>query len=469
MEELRLEIIARDEAINALKLENEEKTCVIAKLSEQVNILSAKVSSLINANPPADSARKRKPPANQHFPLIRATSSTSIATSQTSDLSVSPSLNTTGGEIQFSSNNHESENVEMTEEGAVGGDVADHAVGAVGGTEDDAGGAQTQSSNGWNYVSLKTNKNKTPPIYVEFSSGGFAAMYSKLKRVCGNNSFTVEAKRNGTGAKLFPANVDAHKSIGNALQSSGYVYHTHLMADQRKKSYLIRGFDSTMGFTTDEIADELVRAGLPADITISPFATGHMRQNNPGMSLYRLVVPAGFNESLFNNIRAILGVGVRFTLYTSKSTTQCSNCQSYFHTAAGCHRKYRCVKCDLVHLPGQCPKANDVPPKCVNCGGSHPANNQRDCSYYNEKILPLLNKRNPNGTSKHVVNNNHSNGNSYASVLVPTTGSGRGSSTVRNSNANFSGANTQMDTMLSLMMRMIENQDEILARIFDGR
>lgn len=39
----------------------------------------------------------------------------------------------------------------------------------------------------WNYVnycSAKANKSKIPPIFVDFSVGGFGALFEKLKRTC---------------------------------------------------------------------------------------------------------------------------------------------------------------------------------------------------------------------------------------------------------------------------------------------
>lgn len=137
------------------------------------------------------------------------------------------------------------------------------------------------------------------------------------------------------------------------LSRSGYVFHTYLMSDQKKKSYIVRGIDTTLGFDVNDIVGELVRAGLPDSIQIVAFQTGFMKKKNLNFMLYRLIVPAGFDESIFKEIHALLGLAVRFTLFRSRSTTQCTNCQSFFHTSAGCHRKFRSVKCltSMVFAP----------------------------------------------------------------------------------------------------------------------
>lgn len=202
------------------------------------------------------------------------------------------------------------------------------------------------------------------------------------------------------------------------------------------KCFILRGINTSFGFSTDDILNELIRAGLPSNTQVIEHITGFNRANPIIPHLYRVLVPFNFDVAIFLRIQAIFGVAVKFAKFVSRSTTQCCNCQSYFHTAAACKRPYRCVKCIDNHLPGECPKNNnnEAAPQCVNCHGYHTANNQPKCDYFIKTIQPIVNKRSnttSNGKSTNQVHNikpsscnNNKPGNSphndksYANIVI---------------------------------------------------
>lgn len=57
-----------------------------------------------------------------------------------------------------------------------------------------------------------------------------------------------------------------------------------------------------------------------------------------------------------------------------KKIPQCTKCQGFGHTKNYCCKPARCVKCAGRHTTDSCVKPVEIPPKCVNCGESHPAN-----------------------------------------------------------------------------------------------
>jgi len=57
---------------------------------------------------------------------------------------------------------------------------------------------------------------------------------------------------------------------------------------------------------------------------------------------------------------------------SSRPVRQFFNCQYFGHSSNFCGRQ--CVKCDQQHASKDCTKSASSPPKCVNCGGDHPAN-----------------------------------------------------------------------------------------------
>ncbi|GFV15992.1 nucleic-acid-binding protein from transposon X-element [Trichonephila clavipes] len=59
---------------------------------------------------------------------------------------------------------------------------------------------------------------------------------------------------------------------------------------------------------------------------------------------------------------------VKIEGYSVKGTTQCFNCNDFFHTAANCHMTPRCLKCGKAHLTRECEiKERQENPYCINC------------------------------------------------------------------------------------------------------
>jgi len=52
---------------------------------------------------------------------------------------------------------------------------------------------------------------------------------------------------------------------------------------------------------------------------------------------------------------------------------QCYNCQGFWHKAAHCRSRTRCVICSGAHSSKDCPNKNTTSVKCANCQGNHTA------------------------------------------------------------------------------------------------
>lgn len=83
---------------------------------------------------------------------------------------------------------------------------------------------------------------------------------------------------------------------------------------------------------------------------------------------------------------------------STRPIQQCYNCQQFGHSSAYCGRPAKCVKYDKSHATQDCQKPPSDPPKCVNCGGEHPAN-YSGCPEY-RKILGPRNRPKPRQQSR---------------------------------------------------------------------
>ena len=72
-------------------------------------------------------------------------------------------------------------------------------------------------------------------------------------------------------------------------------------------------------------------------------------------------------------IKQILNSSVKVEpIKPSKLIPQCKSCQNFGHTKNYCNKPQRCVKCAGKHATKDYSKPDDIPPKCCNCGKSHP-------------------------------------------------------------------------------------------------
>lgn len=97
--------------------------------------------------------------------------------------------------------------------------------------------------------------------------------------------------------------------------------------------------------------------------------TGFLRANHKHSDLWRVSTPSSVTIQHFKAINGILNIKIRVEVLKRPPVPQCKNCQLFFHSAAGCHRKYRCVKCVTDHPPAKCPRNENksLPVACCNC------------------------------------------------------------------------------------------------------
>ncbi|GFW96326.1 uncharacterized protein TNCV_1294091 [Trichonephila clavipes] len=106
---------------------------------------------------------------------------------------------------------------------------------------------------------------------------------------------------------------------------------------------------------------------------------------------------------------------VKIEGYSVKGTTQCFNCNDFFHTAANCHMTPRCLKCGKAHLTKDCDiKERQENPFCINCEVYGHTACYTKCPKFPKPRLgnPVENRNKKVFTSKNVVE-----GISFASMV----------------------------------------------------
>lgn len=270
--------------------------------------------------------------------------------------------------------------------------------------------ADDSGTNEWQRVTHKNsksiNKSKIQPIHVKNIE--FETLYSLLTKDVGINKFTIN-QANGN-IKIFSITMEIFNKICELLRSNTIEFHTYLHGEEKRSCYLIKGLPSIQ---IQRIKGELVRYGLSNDIMVHQFISGFQKQNPEIKHKFtvKLILPPNTDINILKSIKTIFGIAVTFEKFNSNGIIQCKKCQNYFHTAARCFQNYRCVKCVDTHDPGCCGKSIDDPPKCVNCGGLHTANDFLHCKYFLEKIKPNIKKLNEN-----ILNQSNGEKSSYKST-----------------------------------------------------
>lgn len=106
------------------------------------------------------------------------------------------------------------------------------------------------------------------------------------------------------------------------------------------------------------------------------------------------------------DIKGILNMRVKIEPVKNNSTkiAQCKKCQGYNHTQRYCARDPFCVKCAGKHFTSVCNLSKDIPAKCVNCKGQHPAN-YRGCDVA-KQLQKIRDNYNKNKKGNHNLKRN---------------------------------------------------------------
>lgn len=265
----------------------------------------------------------------------------------------------------------------------------------------------------------------------------------------------------------------------DSLTSHGYEYHTKDKNLPKWKCFIMRGMIEETDI--ENIKGALMQVGLPDDIEVTRFVTGHMR-SNPNKAtniLYKITMPANVDTKILKKVTGIAHSRVRFEPMQKSNVIQCKNCQRFSHVTRMCHYQYRCVKCNTQHDVGECPTNtnSNIPLACVNCGGNHSANNLKECqaakkmmanrnSNINSNRNTTVNPKTSNNTPKNNMNSNHRqnpfiNNNSFHSKNSNNSINSSGgvnrswSSIVRGSANGEHGANLNMDLLRDMIQSIV--------------
>lgn len=212
----------------------------------------------------------------------------------------------------------------------------------------------------------KTKKPRQPPPIIVEQITDFPVLHGLARN--STNKFNIRVISD-TSAKINVENDQDYREITRNLNSKDFRWHSY----ENKQSRPIRVMVKKLHHTArkESIMADLKNKGYKI-LDVIPKLRYKTKQP---LNMFMLVFSNDENVSKIYEITDILNIKVTVEpMKKLKLVPQCKRCQSYGHTRGYCSREPRCVRCTAKHLTAECDKPRDAKPKCVHCGGEHPAN-----------------------------------------------------------------------------------------------
>ncbi|GFW28099.1 nucleic-acid-binding protein from transposon X-element [Trichonephila clavipes] len=169
-----------------------------------------------------------------------------------------------------------------------------------------------------------------------------------------------------TSGKYLKLNLESHeeqKELVNFMdKDKDYQFYVLPPKDKKPIKIVIKGLPGCT--KPDEIINDLEHQGY-SDCSCNQLISKRTKLPLP----FFLVTLTRNKENLtIFDLKHVGHMQVKIEGYSVKGTTQCFNCNDFYHTAANCHMTPRCLKCGKAHLTKNCEiKERQENPFCINC------------------------------------------------------------------------------------------------------
>ncbi|XP_018574046.1 uncharacterized protein LOC108913064 [Anoplophora glabripennis] len=176
----------------------------------------------------------------------------------------------------------------------------------------------------------------------------------------------TRARLTGEGIAIHPQTPDDYRCLTRVLADEGKEFHTFSLPSERLLRAVIRGLPD--GISNEEIRSDLEVQGFK----ITSVFIMKSRRNKAPIPLVLVQVPQEQEDLL--KVTRCYHLVVRVESQRARTEpTQCHRCQCFGHAQSRCTAAVKCVKCGEGHHSADCTKKREIPAKCANCGGEHPA------------------------------------------------------------------------------------------------
>lgn len=274
---------------------------------------------------------------------------------------------------------------------------------------------QNKNNNGNHATSFRDRK--PPPIYLASKVNNFSEFSNQLKLSVGDN---FHLKFLGNQIKIQFNLLKDFMAFKQFAIKKQYSFHTYSLPEEKTITVVLKGLPNISDLSLQQ---ELNSLGIFYNSCIQ------INAENSIFATYKINLSAKHSLTQLRKVKFIFHSRVYWDKYiNNKTVLQCYRCQAFGHTSSNCFKPPRCVKCALNHFTADCSKTLDVPAKCCNCSGDHPASFTGCPSYQkflekrlrlqaNTERTDLLPKPNFNTKNLHTKQNSFNNNSHHFPTL----------------------------------------------------
>jgi len=212
---------------------------------------------------------------------------------------------------------------------------------------------------------------RIPPIVIYSYLNNHSAT---LKQVNEKLTTPVDVKSKANRLLLYTKSSHDYNILLTEIQAAKLAYHTYPPPEATQPRLVLKGIPPNV--PEEDVREELAAHDIQT-VRITQI-TKTDKSTQTVITKYRIFVitfQPGTDMRRVLQLHKLCHCIIRWEKYkSSRPVRQCFNCQYFGHSSNFCRRPSKCVKCDQQHASKDCTKPASSPPKCVNCGGDHPAN-----------------------------------------------------------------------------------------------
>lgn len=230
----------------------------------------------------------------------------------------------------------------------------------------------------------KSRKTFCPPIFL------CNINVKRLVEQLENMETKIEYKLKNTGmnkCKLYLSDPEAHIAMMEKLRENPVQAYTFTPKELKKVSFVLRGLYHDIDVDNIKTLFDEIIPNVVSKVT--KFTTPRSIKENIDTGLLLITLEPGKSLNDISHIKYIQKQPVFWEKPKRKNQDiQCRRCQAWGHLSKNCASVRKCVKCDKIHLPGECQrlKSDTSDPYCVNCKATGHTANWKGCPAYKKYV-----------------------------------------------------------------------------------
>ncbi|GFX66570.1 nucleic-acid-binding protein from transposon X-element [Trichonephila clavipes] len=163
--------------------------------------------------------------------------------------------------------------------------------------------------------------------------------------------------------KMFSNDHEEYRTLIHFLESDKkFEFYVIKRQNVKPIKAVIKGLPSSSKI--GDITNDLAEIGFKID-SCTQLTSKRTKKSLP---YFLVILPRNDYNSKIFNIAKLGYLQVKVEGYLVRGITQCFNCNNFYHTAANCYMKPKCLKCGKEHATKNCHiKERQLNPFCINC------------------------------------------------------------------------------------------------------